>query len=546
MSNVVKSTRTELNSQELKGYLEYIIDNNRFIQGQGKVPVTLNIEGAPGLGKTSVIKQIAEQKELRYIRINLAMLDELSDLVGFPVRQFQLCKKEDLMKFKPVKRAGRKPAVVKELVEVAVLEVTPLVLPPKPESKIAAIVVKQEIVKVPTTIKKQVLEGGKFIFKDVETFTDVEQDVEDTETMLNNQATLDAEYNTELQAWELEVARLEKEHEDLVSTASASLNIPSTQPVVEVEDAQVDIPTTSEACLWIDEHAIDEYIKQGYQFTGAKRMSYCPPEWIANAEGGLLLLLDDYSRADQRFVQATMSLIETQEYISWKLPLDSHIVLSTNPDDGENFVTALDKAQSSRFLSSTMKFDVDCWAEWAEKEQIDTRCINFLLLNPEVICKEVNPRSATMFFNALSSIEDFEAQLPLVQRIGESAIGADASMMFSMFINNKLDKLITPKDMLLKEGDTAMITLMKDCIGTPYRADIAATLATRLINYTLTYAENNTISDKIIKRLTMFMTHADIFTDDLKYVIVKRILNGNKGKFQRLMLDTDIIAMTIK
>lgn len=53
-----------------------------------------------------------------------------------------------------------------------------------------------------------------------------------------------------------------------------------------------------EECIWVDEHAIATYEKEGYGFTSLKRMSYCPPEWIADKAEGGILLLDDSQRAD--------------------------------------------------------------------------------------------------------------------------------------------------------------------------------------------------------------------------------------------------------
>jgi hypothetical protein len=47
-------------------------------------------------------------------------------------------------------------------------------------------------------------------------------------------------------------------------------------------------------------------------------MSYAPPEWLPKEDNpnGTILLLDDYSRATQYFIQATMELIDKGEYIS--------------------------------------------------------------------------------------------------------------------------------------------------------------------------------------------------------------------------------------
>jgi hypothetical protein len=38
----------------------------------------------------------------------------------------------------------------------------------------------------------------------------------------------------------------------------------------------------------------------------------------------------------------------------------------------------------------------------------------------------------------------------------------------------------------------------------------------------------------------------DVFTDDLKYVLVKKILNGNKQKFQKLMVNPEVMKMAMK
>lgn len=546
MSKIV-STRSQLDSNELKTFLKYIINNNRYLQSEGKVPVAVNIESQPGIGKTSTILQVAEEMGLQLVRINLAMIEEVGELVGFPIRQFQLCKKEDLGKIKSKKITKKVNKPVQEVIDMPV--VASIILPIKPERDITPLITKKVIVDQIVTTKKQVLEGGKFVVKEVETTIQTEEDVEDVEAMQAFTDKVDIEYAVLLEAYDKEVARLEAEHAELVSNTKFNSITSNTNIVIEDEVIEtLETGTQDDICMWIDEHAVDEYLKRGYEFTGGKRTAHCAPEWIANASSGLVFLLDDYSRCDPRFTQALMSLIETQKYISWSLPADTTIILSTNPDDGQNFVVSQDKAQTSRYITTNLKFSVETWSEWAERSNVDGRAINFLNLHPEVITDEVNPRSMTMFFNTIASIKDFDKELPLIQMLGEASVGPDVSLLFTMFINNKLDKLVSPKDMLLKDGEPAMISEMISCIGSGdnYRADIASTLATRLINYTLLYSETNTISDKIIKRLIMFMTNPDIFTDDLKYVLVKRILNGNRAKFNKLMLNENVIAMTIK
>lgn len=389
-------SQVQLNIDELKDFLGHMVSNNQHIQAKGKVPVAVNIEGDAGLGKTSSIKQLAKEQNMDVIMLNLAEFEELGDLVGFPVKEFQIQNAE-----------------------------------------------------------------GK--------------------------------------------------------------------------------------TAWITEHQIDAAVKKGFRVI-SKRMSHAAPEWIEGKGEGGFLILDDYTRADHRFMQATMSLIDQQSYASWKLPKNWHIVLTTNPDNGDYNVTSLDIAQKTRFISVEVKFDEKVWARWAESAGIDGRCINFMLMNPEVITQSVNPRAMTTFFNSISSIPKFEDQLPLIQMIGEGSVGAETSMMFTMFINNKMDQIISPEDIMTNPNEAYVVGALNNAIGTgdAYRADIASVMATRLINYCLLFAQNNTVTDPMIARLTKLVTDCAAFTDDLQYFMVKEIVNGNKLKWQKLMMNAAVVKMAVK
>jgi hypothetical protein len=159
----------------------------------------------------------------------------------------------------------------------------------------------------------------------------------------------------------------------------------------------------------------------------------------------------------------------------------------------------------------------------------------------------INARTVTMFFNSLMSIDNFSDQLPLIQQLGEATTNPEFTTLFTTFINNKLDKLVTPKDMLLHQNESYIVGELNSCIGvgSEYRADIASVLTTRLINFTVNYAETNTITPAITDRLTKFCT-GEVFTNDLKYIIVKKIINANKQKFAKLMLNPEVVKMAMK
>jgi midasin (ATPase involved in ribosome maturation) len=83
-------SQVQLNIDELKGFLSHMIKNNQHIQEQGKVPVTINIVGDAGLGKTSAILQMAKESDMDMVKLNLAQFEELGDLIGFPVKEYQI------------------------------------------------------------------------------------------------------------------------------------------------------------------------------------------------------------------------------------------------------------------------------------------------------------------------------------------------------------------------------------------------------------------------------------------------------------------------
>jgi len=419
--------QVNLNIDEAKDFVNHIINNNRFLQQQGKLPVATEIVGESGIGKTSTIVDLATENKLKFVKLNLAQIEELGDLVGFPVRQFQMYKEKTIKKVDDLSyTAAQRSAASKDLASMN------------------------------TTITKKV--GS-----------------------------------------------------------------------------------------WVDELAVADYLKNGYKMTGKNRMSYCAPEWIADAKDGGILLLDDWNRADVRYIQAVMELVDRQTYISWSLPKDWHIILTANPDNGDYMVNSVDSAQKTRYITANLKFDVNVWARWAEEAGIDTRCINFLLLHPELVTQETNARSITTFFNAISSFDSFEDNLSMVQMIGEGSVGDTFASMFTTFINNKLDKLVTPTDLLTHDNEQYILGELRGCVGQDdtYRADIASTLATRLGNFAVVYSKENTVTKKISDRLISLCTK-DYFTNDLKYLIVRTIFNGNKQKFNKMMMNPDIIKMTMK
>lgn len=65
-----------MSPSELKTYLECILDN--------EITTSVMIWGAPGIGKSSIVRQIAEDKQLQFVDVRLSQLAP-TDLRGLPV-----------------------------------------------------------------------------------------------------------------------------------------------------------------------------------------------------------------------------------------------------------------------------------------------------------------------------------------------------------------------------------------------------------------------------------------------------------------------------
>ena len=398
----------EITLKEFAQIFKFIIENNRTLEDSGRHPISVAAEGACGLGKTTAIQELANEIGATFVKINLSELEEVSDLTGFPIKEYE----------------------------------------------------------------------------------------------------------------------------------------------VEIEGERKWVPADLVNMYTCDSNA---------SFTGNSRMGYATPAWLPREdnEKGTILLIDDYTRANSLFMQACMELINTGKYISWKLPKYTNIVLTTNPDNGGYSVTGLDSAQKSRFCSFSIKFNIDSFAEWAERFNMDDRAINFALYyNNELFdpnhpnhLDTINPRSYTTFTNIISGIENWDKpeSLALILNISKGCFHDPNNVvgsLFTSFIANKLDKLVTPEDMLMKKWDTVKEDIEK-CVyeKEDYHPEIAAVLNTRLLNYSVNYLNDGNKADVVCNRLLDLIDNSNsstdkhLFSEDLIFSIIKTIVAKFPAKTNKLLLN---------
>lgn len=80
----------QLNLSEFQKNLNYLIDNNHNLIDKGDTPIAICIEGDAGLGKTAVVEEVAKNKNMTFVKINLAQIEEPAELVGFPYKEYKV------------------------------------------------------------------------------------------------------------------------------------------------------------------------------------------------------------------------------------------------------------------------------------------------------------------------------------------------------------------------------------------------------------------------------------------------------------------------
>ena len=218
---------------------------------------------------------------------------------------------------------------------------------------------------------------------------------------------------------------------------------------------------------------------------GDERTAYMPPDWVPTDEGPGILLLDDMNRADDRILRGTMQLLQNFEMFSWSLPPKWQIIATANPDSGDYSVTPMDDAMLTRMLHLTLNFDVKSWAEWAIKNGVDSRGIDFILTYPEVITfRRTTPRSLVQFFGQIHAIADLSASIDLVAIIASSCLDEETVSSFITFIQSTLTKIPQPSTILNANKPEDFISIVNELAigeGGFKRIDLLNTLTTRIL-----------------------------------------------------------------
>lgn len=280
---------------------------------------------------------------------------------------------------------------------------------------------------------------------------------------------------------------------------------------------------------------------------GNKKTIYNPPDWVPNEEGPGILLIDDINRADDRILRGCMQLLQNFELSSWKLPNKWQIVATANPEGSDYSVTPMDDAMLTRMIHLTLIYNHKVWAEWAYSTGIDNRGISFVLTYPELInTHRTTSRSLTQFFDLIKDIKSLKDNIELVYSLALSTLDEITASSFVNFVNDDLQMLIEPEDILNSNNFNSvkndMLLLSKDSDGEK-RTDRISTVINRLYIYLISsnYINKKNHSDNLISFFLL-----DFLPKDLTMSFYMDLLKNSNESVKLMLRDKKLAKFLVE
>lgn len=114
------------------------------------------------------------------------------------------------------------------------------------------------------------------------------------------------------------------------------------------------------------------------------KTAFMPPYWWPHDGKPIVLFLDELNRARPEVLQTVMDLTLNRKLAGKFLPQGSRIISAVN--DGDEYqLTDLDPALVSRFNIYEFCPGTDEWIQWAHKEKLDNRVIEFITQNSDML-----------------------------------------------------------------------------------------------------------------------------------------------------------------
>lgn len=293
----------------------------------------------------------------------------------------------------------------------------------------------------------------------------------------------------------------------------------------------------------VEYESIEKLIKQGYSLLSAEpEMTYALPDWVQKIlkSKKSILHIDEYNRAFPHIKQAVMELINAGEYGSFTLPTSCQIVLTSNPNTGDyNIVSDDDEAHKDRYFHLPIRFDIMSWGKWAINNNINSKYVEYLIKNPEVIsslskteAKLPSVRMWTRFFKSIKKYNNFDdvSNRNMINNLGNISVGATNVLHFINYISSNTSPIPSMQEVFdVKIKDDVILEKLEksftDEETNVTRDDIKAIIGFKINNYLLNYTD--IVSTAFVERIKLlFLSH--VINPDSVLQIIYNIIDTNK------------------
>jgi hypothetical protein len=162
------------------------------------------------------------------------------------------------------------------------------------------------------------------------------------------------------------------------------------------------------------------------------------------------------------------------------------------------------------------------------------------LTHPEVVTGErTTPRTLVQFFQNVQAIEDWEANLGLIQMLGDATLDAQTVASFIAFVQNDRQLLLAAMEILDSEDfENEVENRLYDLVvGDSLRIDILATICTQLIQ-TVTNTDFQP-NDLQLENLKLFIK-LDFLPDDLQLTFAQDLVGSENKSLKGILMDAEI------
>lgn len=167
------------------------------------------------------------------------------------------------------------------------------------------------------------------------------------------------------------------------------------------------------------------------------------PSWLKNMHDAssqgkqCVLFLDELNRARLDVRQASLQLVLSKQIHQHKLPANTLVIAAVNPEDGDYQVSELDEALKDRFVTFTLKPDVEEWIDWAKNNDVHRNVISFVLDNPDKIWIKIENDDNQPTPRSWKMVSDF---LKVLEK--ENFAKDENKMIMQTFISGKIGRTV--------------------------------------------------------------------------------------------------------